>query len=158
MILSPNQTGSCLTQIKPSFSKPPTLSWLRSALVPLLPPCPSCHFQLFTSYPISSTEKSDREKCLGNYSNNICGYWMHMDVLWEQEGQCWVVEGDKYHNTNNSYWFWCIFILCLGSACTVDAMLILLLIFLFYDYDNYLCNSFIFGFILFAKVLLVMAS
>lgn len=157
VIPPPNQAGSLLTQIKPSFSKPPTLSSLRSTLVPSLPPCPSCHFQLFASHLISSTENSDIGKWngLGMTPTSICGYWIHMDVLWEQEAQWWVVEGAKYHNTDNAYWFWYIFILCLGSVCTVHTMLILLLIniliFVVCEYDNCLCHSFFFGFIFICK-------
>lgn len=78
-----------------------------------------------------------------------------MDVLWEQEGQWWVVEGGKCHNADNVYWFWYIFILGLGSECTVHTMLILLLIhiliFVFCEYDNYLCHWFFFHLIFICK-------
>lgn len=88
-------------------------------------------------------------------STSICGYWIHVDVLWEQKGHWWVVEGDKYHNTDNAYWFWYTFILGLGSVRTVHTMLILLLIhiliFACCEYDNYFCHSFFFCLILICK-------
>lgn len=122
-----------------------------SASLPIMP------FSTLWFLPNFFHKNSDIEKWngLGMTPTSICGYWIHVDVLWEQEGQWWVVEGDKYHNTDNAYWFWCIFILCLGSVCTVHSMLILLLIriliFVFCECDSCLCHSFFFGFIFICK-------
>lgn len=82
-----------------------------------------------------------------------------MDVLWEQECQSvqhgfWlVVEGDKYHDTDDAYWFWYHFILCMESICirhkdyayfTAQPYLYICIVKMLINFCHFLCFLFVF--------------